>query len=39
MKEVSDEVEFLLAYEHEWPLQIDTMMFDGDVQGFPKFPK
>ena len=38
-KEVSDEVDFLLAYKHESFIQIDTMDFDEDGQGFAKFPK
>ena len=38
-KEVSDEVDFLHADKHESFLQIDTMIFDGDGQAFPKFPK
>ena len=32
-------VDFLHADEHESFLQIDTMMFDGDGQASPKFPK
>ena len=32
-KEVSDEVEFLLADKDESLLQIDTIIFDGDGQG------
>ena len=35
-KEVNHEVHFLHAYEHESFLQIDTMIFDGDGQAFPK---
>ena len=38
-KKVSDEVDFLHLYEHGNFLQIDTMLFDGDGQAFPKFPK
>ena len=39
-KEVSDEVGFLHADEtHESFLQIDTMIFNGDGQSFPRFPK
>ena len=38
-KEVSDEVNFLHADKHESFLQVDTMIFDGDGQAFPKFPK
>ena len=38
-KEVSYEVVFLLADKHESFLQIDTMIFDGDGQAFPKLPK
>ena len=38
-KEVSDEVDFLHADKHESFLQIDTMIFDGDGQAFPKLPK
>ena len=30
---------FLHADKHESYLPIDTMVFDGDVQAFPKFPK
>ena len=37
-KEVSDEVDFLHADKNENYLQIDTMIFDGDCQPFPKFP-
>ena len=37
--EVSDEVDFLHADKHESSLQIDRMIFDGDGQAFPKFPK
>ena len=38
-KEVSDEVDFLHAEEHEGFLEIITMVFDWDAQSFPKFPK
>ena len=38
-KEVSDEVDFLHANKHESFLQIDTMIFNGNGQTFPKFPK
>ena len=38
-KEVSDEVDFLHTNKHEDFLEIDTMIFDGDGQVFPKFPK
>ena len=38
-KEVNDEVHFLHADKHESFLQIDTMIFYGDDQVFPKFPK
>ena len=38
-KELSDEVDFLHAVNHESFLQIDTMIFDGDGQAFPKFSK
>ena len=37
-KEVSDEVDFLYADKHESFLQIDSIIFDGDGQAFPKFP-
>ena len=36
---MSDEVNFLHVDKDQSFLQIDTMMFDGDVQAFPKFPK
>ena len=39
MKEVSNEVDFLHADKHESFLQIDSMIFYGDGQAFPKFPK
>ena len=38
-KEVSDEVDFLHTDKHKNFLKIDTMIFDGDGQAFPKFPK
>ena len=38
-KEVSDEMDFLHAGKNESFLQIDTMIFDGEVQAFPKLPK
>ena len=38
-KEVCDEVDFLLTDKHERFLQTDTVIFDGDGQAFPKFPK
>ena len=38
-KEVSDEIDFLHVDKHESSLQIDSMIFDGDGQTFPKFPK
>ena len=38
-KEVSDETDFLHTDKHESFLQIDIMIFDGDVQAFPKLPK
>ena len=36
---MSDAVDFLHADKHESLLQIDTKIFDGYVQAFPKFPK
>ena len=38
-KEVSNEVDLLHADKHVSFLQIDTVIFDGDSQTFPKFPK
>ena len=38
-KEASDAVDFLHTNKHEIFLQIDTIVFDGDGQAFPKFPK
>ena len=35
-REVRDEIDFLHADKHESFLQIDVMIFDGDVQAFPK---
>ena len=37
-EEVSDEGDFLHADKHKNFLKIDTMIFDGDGQGSPKFP-
>ena len=37
--EVRDKVDFVHANKHERFLQIDTMVFDGDGQVFPKYPK
>ena len=39
LPEESDEVDYLHADKHESFLQIDTVIFDGDYQTFPKFPK
>ena len=36
---MSDAVDFLHADKHESLLQIDTKIFDGYGQVFPKFPK
>ena len=36
---MKDEVDFLYTDKRESFLQIDTMIFDGDRQTFPKFPK
>ena len=36
---VNDEMDFLHVDKHESSLQIVTMIFDGDGQAFPKFPK
>ena len=36
---MSGDVDFLNADKHGRFLQIDTMIFDGDFQEFPKFPK
>ena len=38
-KEVSDEIDFLHVDKRESSLQINTMIFDGHGQTFPKFPK
>ena len=38
-KEMSNEVDLLHADKHVSFLQIDTVIFDGDSQTFPKFPK
>ena len=38
-KEVSDEVDILHADKHESFLKIDSMIFEGDGQSSPKFPK
>ena len=38
-KEVRDEVDILHANKCESFLQVDTMIFDGNGQAFPKFPK
>ena len=38
-KDVSDEVDFLHPDKRESLLQINTIIFDGDVQAFPKFAK
>ena len=38
-KQGSDEVDFLHADKHESFLLIDTLIFDGDAQAYPKFPK
>ena len=38
-KEVRDKVDFLHAGKHKSFLQIDTMIFNGDGQAFPKIPK
>ena len=35
---MKDEVDFL-PEDHESLLQIDTMIFDGNDQAFPKLPK
>ena len=36
---MSDEFDFLHVDKHESSLQIDTMIFGGDCQAFPKFSK
>ena len=38
-KEIFDEVDFLHTDKHESFQQIDTMIFDGNAQVFPKFLK
>ena len=38
-KEVSGEVDFLHTDKHKNFLKIDAMIFDGDGQVLPKFPK
>ena len=38
-KKVNDEVDFLQADKRKIFLQIDTMIFDGDGQAFPNYPK
>ena len=39
-KEVGDEIDFLhVVDKHGSSLQINTMIFDGRGQTFPKFPK
>ena len=38
-KEVRDKVDFLHADKDESFLEIDTMIFDGEGQAFPKVPK
>ena len=38
-KKASDEVDLLHTYKHESFLRIDTLVFDGGGQAFPKFPK
>ena len=38
-KEVTDKIDFLHVDKRESSLQIDTMIFDGDGQAFPKFQK
>ena len=38
-KEVSDEVDIFHVDKNESYLQIDTIIFDGFGQAFPKFPK
>ena len=37
MEDVNYQVEFLHTNKYESFLQIDTMIFDGDGQAFPKF--
>ena len=38
-KEMSDQVDFVYVDKQESFQQIDTMIFDGDGQAFPKFPE
>ena len=38
-KEKRDKVDFLHAVKHESFLQTDTMIYNGDGQAVPKFPK
>ena len=38
-KEVSDEVDFLHVDKSESLLKIETVIFDGYGQAFPKYPK
>ena len=38
-KEVNEEVYFLHAGKHDIFLQIDDVIFDGDDQAFPKYPR
>ena len=38
-KVVSDEIHFVHGDEHEIFLQVNTMIFGGDGQAFPKFSK
>ena len=38
-KKLSDEVDFLHAHENESFPQIDIVIFDGNSQAFPNFPK
>ena len=38
-KDVRDEVYFLHADKHEIFFKVDAVIFNGDGQGFPKFPK
>ena len=36
---VKNEIDFVPVDKHESFLQIDTVIYDGDGQAFPKFPK
>ena len=38
-KKVTEEADFLQVDKHESFLQTNSMVFDGDGQAFPKFPK